>query len=271
VQHDLVTGSLSLVMNAGIGDIILTHAMLEAAKAEHPTIRVGLCDRAICVARSPAYRPFARSLVELLFSSPPYQIDYALPGPGTDPTKLVSFLPVGAPDLREVLPDGEPVASAGYVVVLTKIRGWRRARYEAIRPRLLAALKKVAASRLVVLVGEREIGVNAEYRYHGADYIYSIYGDLAGIPCLDLTVPELGVTPPAWAAFRQDCLAMRDAAAVVGLGTGGNTTMAQACGQWIGNIGETEMEAFLRRMPEDPRHRLCREDEEFLAAVEVLA
>jgi hypothetical protein len=259
---------LGIVMNAGIGDIILTHAML--GQCSRP-VRVGLCEKAICTARSADYRSFARSLFELLFAGDSYVIDYTLPGPGIDPTALAAFLSPQSPDLREVLPDDGPAVQADYVVVLTKIRGWWRHRYEAIRPRLLAALKRVAAGRLLVLVGEREVGQNAEYRHHGANYIYSIHEDLAGIQCLDLTVPELGVTPPLLADFRRDCRVLRDAAAVVGLGSGGNTTMAQACGNWVANIDQTEMEAFLRLMPEDPRHRLCRSDEEFLAAVEVLA
>lgn len=261
---------MRIISNAGIGDIILLHAMLE--RLGQPAT-IGLSEAAVTQARSEAYRPFAQKLMETLFFAPQYTLDWSLKDGGIDPPTLHFRygLPVGAPDLRDVLPAGEPVASAGYVVVHTKCRGWAKARYLGIKDRLLSSIRRIAESRLIVLLGERRIGMNAEYRHHGPDFVFSIYEDLCDIPCLDLTVPELGITPPDWTTFRQECLVMRDAAAVVALGSSGNTTMAQACGCWIGCIGGSEMEAYLRQMPEDPRHRICREPEEFLAAVEVLA
>jgi len=261
---------MRIVSNAGIGDIILLHAMLEAS--DIPSFSLGLSDSALATRESVLYRPFAVSLMKLLFDSPRYSLDFSGCAGGIDPPTLrrMHGLPAASPDLRDKLTASE-CGTDSSVVVMTKIRGWDRFRYDRIRDRFIEAIKKIARRRRIVLVGERRIGVNSEYRSHGENRIYSIYDDLVGIPALDLTVPELGLTPPYFSAFLQDCAMIGRASATVALGTGGNTTMAQACGRWIGCIVATEMERYLSAMPEDPRHRLCREEEEFLAAVEALA
>lgn len=247
---------MHLTLNAGIGDLILSHAMIGDAP-----VSVSIDDRAIVLNRSPEYREFAWTLLRTLFGSRVVE-EY---GDGLPPQGLVlyGFTPA-VPDLRHVLPmlDGPP---APCVVVTTKVRGWPRRRYEAIRQEFLARLSKI---RRLVLVGERAIGRNAEYVEHGEDKIYSIYDDLKLLPCLDATVPELGITPPRWADFRLDCTRMAYAERVITLGSGGNVSMAMACsGNCLVHADGTEMESLFRAMPASDRVRMCSTDAEYLEAL----
>ena len=256
---------MRFVLNAGIGDLILCHAMLAplAATGRHS---VCLSRRAIDDARSEAYLPFARRLMALLFDG--FELDGEADVIGLDPLILmqIGFRPA-LPTLAHVLPAGRPVCERPYLAVSTKVRGLERARYDAISGRMLAALRGIARRVPLVLIGEREIGQNAEYRHHGESLVYSIYDDLKGLPCLDLTVPELGITPPSWRQFRQDCLTMREAAGVVALGSGGNVTMAISTGAPFGFIDGTEMSSYLSRVNDLP---LLDTAEQFLTLLEAM-
>lgn len=237
---------MRFVLNAGIGDLILCHAMLAplAASGRHS---VCLSKRAIEDARSEAYLPFARRLMSLLFDG--FEIENEVDAIGLDPICLMGmgFRPT-LPVLGDVLPAGESVCDLPYIAISTKVRGLARARYDAISERMLASLREISRGVPLVLIGEREIGRNAEYLHHGDNLVYSIYDDVRTLPCLDLTVPELGITPPSWVQFRQDCLTMREAAAVVALGSGGNVTMAMAVGAPWGFVEGTEISPYLYRV-----------------------
>ena len=208
---------------------------------------VSLSRSAVLRARDEWYLPFAMRLMTLLFGDRELSV---VDAPGVDPIALLSAgFPARRPSLASVLPAGEPLVTGPYVAVTTKARGLDRHRYEETRPRLVSTLQSIAAVVPVVLIGEREIGENAEYEHHGASRIYSIYEDLQQVPHIDLTVPELGRTPPSWDQFRLDCLHMRDASAVVALGSGGNLTMALAVGRPVGFYAGTEMAEYLQWMP----------------------
>ncbi|MFZ8927400.1 MAG: hypothetical protein ACO3CU_11655 [Candidatus Nanopelagicales bacterium] len=141
----------------------------------------------------------------------------------------------------------------GYFVVTTKVRGLPRRIYEHIRHDFVERIRRLTQWNRVVLVGEKIIGMNAEYRHHGEDLVYSIYGDLMALGCEDRTVDELGVTPPTMGQFLNDMAAMQGAASVITLGTGGNTSMAMASGNCYSFVGFSEMEEFFSRMPWRPR------------------
>lgn len=233
---------MNIVLNAGIGDLLLSHAMLYGVDCA-----VSLSRPAVLRARDVCYLPFAIRLMTLLFGDRAVSVAEA---PGIDPIALLSAgFPARRPSLASVLPAGEPLVTGPYVAVTTKVRGLDRSRYEAMRPRLVSSLQSIAAVVTVVLVGEREVGENAEYRHHGKNRIYSIYEDLQQVPHIDLTVPELGHTPPSWDQFGLDCLHMRDAIGVVALGSGGNLTMALAVGRPVGFYAGTEMAEYLQWMP----------------------
>jgi hypothetical protein len=258
---------LEVAINAGIGDIILSHAMLSSSGCDYV---VGLSHHAVNDNRSEGYASFAKSLALLLFGE--NRVDWSIDGYGVNPLELWSeAIPAASPDLRDVLPAGVELPIDNYVVVTTKVRGWQRGVYEKIKHRLIEAVGKVAKTKTIVLVGERDIGMNAEYRHHGKEMVYSIHEDLADIESIDLTVPELGITPPDFDKFRHDCLVMKNAIAVVTVGSGGNVSMALACGNCIALTEGTEMGRLFCRLPADPRHRLCRSADEYFEAVEALA
>lgn len=261
---------LEVTINGGIGDIIHSHAMLAEHRSRYSEIAVGLDRDSVAAARSPEYLPFADRLIESLFDEPPFVVR-DLPGCGMTPQMLAAMgFPTVVPNVRKKL--GLLGAASGrYVAVTTKIRGWPRFRYAEIRERFLEIVGDIASVMPVVLVGEREIGRNAEYEHHGDDYIYSIYGDLAALPVVDQTVPELGSTPPTWKQFLADCRTLAGADRVLTLGSGGNVTMAIACGRAIVLAGGTEMGSYFLSMPTDRRVTFCTNAESYLAAAGSIA
>jgi hypothetical protein len=99
----------------------------------------------------------------------------------------------------------------------------------------IAALRKLSQRYQIVVMGEREIEYNEEYRYHGEAHIYCIYEDLKQhLPIVDLTVPKLGLTSPSLRKLREDCTIMRDAKCCIVLGHGGGPCLALAVGQVLG-------------------------------------
>lgn len=249
---------MRLTLNAGIGDLILSRAML-TGPAE-----VALDYQAIDHYRTPTYRPFAETLLQTLFQAPQFQIVES-DEPGMTPQAIagLGFQPA-VPDLRGVIGD-EWRPETHYTVVTTKVRGWPRDRYQAIRSAFLARLEQLGR---IVLLGERTIGRNAEYAEHGDDKVYSIYEDLKPLASVNATVEELGSTPPQWDDFVADCSMMAHADRVITLGSGGNVSMAMAfADKCLLHIGGTEMERLFAAMPPSDRVRMARSDAEYLEAM----
>jgi hypothetical protein len=258
---------LDVTINAGIGDIIHCHAMLEA---EQDAARVAVNHTGLHEARNPRHSEFADLLTQFVFYGPSFQIVPQMHSGGATPQALrAAGVAMAAPDLRGVLPiPGVPAPPTPFVAVATKVRGWRVERYLAIRERFLAELERIAERMPVVLVGERVLTKTPEYHGHGEGFAYSIYEDLRGLPCIDATFASYGQEPAQWDQFRIDCTTMAHARLVVVLGTGGNCSMAMACGQrMVCLTDQTEMGEYFHAMPADERIRLCESDEAYLAAM----
>lgn len=256
---------MRLTINGGIGDLIHSHAMVEGVRHQHDRIEIGIDRRGVAEARSPEYLHFADRLLGTLCDGPPYALVDGDGGGQTPQMLAAAGLPILMPDLRRKL--GLLGGTSGrYVAVTTKIRGWDRAKYLAIREEFLAIVWRITMTMPVVLIGEREIGRNAEYEYHGPDRIFSIYEDLAGPNVVDQTVPELGCTPPTWRQFLSDCRVMAGAERVLTLGTGGNVSMAMASGRAFVLAGETEMGDYFLSMPPDSRVTVFERPEAYLEA-----
>jgi hypothetical protein len=239
---------MRLTINGGIGDLIHSHAMVEAC--EHEQIEIGIEHTGVANARSLEYLRFADLLLAALCDEPRYKIVDG-DGPGQTPQMLADAgLPIVMPDLRRKLDLPKPCRFR-HVVVTTKVRGWDRSKYLAIRDEFLRLLGELPLP--IVLVGERQIGWNDEYQCHGPDRIFSIYEDLAPLAAVDKTVPELGRTPPTWRQFLADMSMLADAQRVVTLGTGGNVSMAMSVGWPLVLAGETEMGDYFLAMPPDER------------------
>lgn len=258
---------LAVTINAGIGDIIHCHAMLEAEKHRYGQIAVSLNERGLAEARNTSHIPFARRLMSLLFCAPPYRIMQP-EDEGLTPQQLCrhGFHPV-APDLRRVLPlAGE--TPPPFVAVSTKVRGWHWHEYEAIRETFLGLLEDISLRLPLVLVGERVVSMTPDYVRSHSGRVFSIYDDLSRLTCVDQTFPEFGDAPAEWDQFRADCTTLYHAERVITLGSGGNVSMAMACGRCLAMIGGTEMGNFFESMPEVSRLTLCKSVSEYLAELE---
>lgn len=258
---------LAVTINAGIGDIIHCHAMLEAEKNRYGQIDVSLNERGLVEARNSDHIPFARRLMSLLFCSPPYRI-MRPEDEGLTPQQLCrhGFHPM-PPDLRRVLPLAGEVPPP-FVAVSTKVRGWPRHEYEAMRETFLGLLEDISLRLPLVLIGEKVLSMVPDYVANHRGRVYSIYDDLSRLTCVDETFPEFGESPAQWDQFRRDCTAMYHAERVITLGSGGNVSMAMACGRCLAMIGGTEMGNFFESMPEVPRLTLCKSVSEYLMELE---
>lgn len=261
---------LAVTVNAGIGDLIHCHAMLEAGKQGYERIEVSLNERGLVEARNTTHVEFARRLAALLFADPPFVLaDEADPDGGLTPQQLChhGFRPV-APDLRRVLPLAGAEPPAPFVAVSTKVRGWHRQEYEAMRATFLGLLQDISLRLPLVLVGEKVLTMVPDYVANHSGRVYSIYSDLIRLPCIDATFPEFGESPAQWDQFRSDCTTMHHAERVVTLGSGGNVSMAMACGKCLAMIGGTEMGGFFEAMPPVSRFTLCKSVSDYLAELE---
>lgn len=249
---------LDVTINAGIGDIIHSHAMLEAERARHANIRVAVNHDGLHGARNASHSAFADQLARYVFSDSAYEF-VEQNGNGFTPQMLhESGLAMAAPDLRGRLPLAGTLKPQPFVAVATKIRGWRVQHYVDIREQFLSCLCKLAERLPLVLVGERVLTETPEYRGHGRGFAYSIYEDLRSLPCIDTTFATYGNEPAQWEQFRVDCTTMAHAELVVVLGTGGNCSMAMACGQkMLCLTQDTEMQTYFHAMPADERIVLC--------------
>ena len=259
---------LAVTVNAGIGDLIHCHAMLEADKAKYSEIDVSLNERGLVDARNADHIPFARRLMGLLFCAPPYRI-MRPEDEGLTPQDLQAegFLPI-APDLRRILPLAGVEPPPPFVAVSTKVRGWPRQEYEAIRETFLGLLEDISLRLPLVLVGEKVLTMTPDYVANHSGRVYSIYDDLSRLTCVDQTFPEFGDAPAQWDQFRADCTTMYHAERVITLGSGGNVSMAMACGRCLAMIGGTEMGEFFEAMPAVSRLTLCKSVGDYLAELE---
>lgn len=233
--------ALKINIPLGIGDIIYIKAQLEAHKAKYSSIEICPAFHLIEHYRNNKqdYRHFVNAILKILFDEPPYKIVY---------DKKYPFMELGSqgiwanyklepqrPRLAHRLCKGIPLDIPKYYVMTTKIRELPRKIYEKIRPEIMPVLAAMSKRHPIVILGERQVGMNNEYQIHGSANIYSIYDDLIKIPnIIDKTIPELGLTTPDIVQFQQDCLIMSKAERIISLGVGGNFCMATAVGEVIG-------------------------------------
>lgn len=256
---------IDVTINAGIGDIIHSFAMLEAERARHDKIRLAVNHAGLHGARNVTHSPFADQLTGHLFADRCYEI-VPQANDGNTPQQLHDAgIAMATPDLRDVLPLAGTPKPRPYVAVATKIRGWLRPNWLAIRERFLSQLGDLAERLPLVLVGERVLTETPEYIGHGPEFAYCIYDDLRLLPCIDTTFPAYGNEPAQWHQFRIDCTTMAHAELVVVLGTGGNCSMAMACGRRMLCLTQnTEMGGYFHAMPADERIELCESPVKYL-------
>jgi len=265
----------------GIGDILHTKAQLDHIRDDYDRISIGYDDSLVSRFRSDddQYRIFLDGLFKLLFSEQPYHRDQHIKAQCKNPIDLSKsgFRPI-VPDLSHLLALSTSIPDEPYIVISTKVRGIQKAQYEELRPDFLNAVRLLSKKFTVVLLGERTIGYNAEYKGHGSELIYTIYTDVLSATqdgnLLDLTVPEFGLTAPSLIRFRNECFIQQKALRVITIGSGGNVSIAMSVGNIIGFYAHSEMESFFTVMLENTKGRrvsLLKNKPEFLGSILSLA
>ena len=138
-------------------------------------------------------------------------------------------------NLSSSLPFGKTKDFGPYVCLHMKVRGFDYRHLETITPAFLDCIRELSKKFKIVLLGEREIGMNKEYIIHGNSSIYSLYPIISasGIEIIGLTVPEMGLTTPSLESFRIDCKYMAGAVTNINIGIGGNTIISSSLGKSI--------------------------------------
>lgn len=228
----------------GIGDLIYLRAALDTLQ---PKVAIGIHLATGLIKwsqRNDDYAVFVKQLAELLFPAPTYYLSDTGP-------EFKSMMEVYADyNLQQPKPDmpwlcdGKSLEVGPYLVMTTKNRYLARSQIKF--PQLWQTVNKLTDKYKIVVLGEREVELNHEYRNdnRNGETVYSIYSDIvAHVPAdklVDLTIPALGITSPNLTQLRQDCLIMSEAVATVTFGIGGNFTMANAVGKTVGFRVDTE-------------------------------
>jgi len=123
---------------------------------------------------------------------------------------------------RVFIIDSPPLDSP-YVVLSTKARYYLRSSFDSEKQSLFDAINSWGMK--VILLGEKEVEYNLEYKSWGNSQIYSIYGDaMKGIRddlLVDMTVPKLGTTTPDIDKLFSDMSIAYQAKACINIGVGG--------------------------------------------------
>ena len=226
----------NIAMRIGIGDIILCKSYL----LDFDGVRIWL-DGSLEGFRGPGYNGFALKLARLVYSD---QQRFSVMG-----LKPISPT-IGWDNLhaefrsrqKEMnLVDQLALSPKGfdfdrYVCVHTKSRGYPFSCQAAAR--IVRHLGKMGLP--VVMIGEKEIELNAEYRREGfrsVSSVSSVYSILRDIVTLDKTVGGLGITPPDMNKFLVDCSIVAGATMNICIGHGGNVVMIAALGKGVTVMG----------------------------------
>lgn len=235
----------------GLGDLIHIKQMLDLYSKTNKQISFNLSlDYDIIRAfRNEKYIPFIEEIFEKLFASN-YSINKSSLGELINPVVLMNqykMIPQ-IPHLENYF--CVPTTKNEDVVILTKIRGMNINFFENIKHNFIEIIKQISKNRKIVLLGERQIGFNAEYNIIGKNNIYSIYDVLIEkLPnIIDKTVVELGITPPNYTTFINDCNIMNSAKNVITLSTGGNVSVAMSVSDVINYYGNSEMYSLFSKM-----------------------
>jgi len=253
------TRVFSLATVVGIGDLLLTRAMLDAKRTEFAYVNISphLETLNLCRSDTPEYRRYLERFFKHLFKPPYYRVTEYQGAPCKSPLKLItedSILPV-KPELYNLMCSGEKLPY-DYFTIMTKVRGIQYEEYLTYRDGIYAALRNLPAK--VVVLGERELVQTKEYAVYLPGRVYSIYEDIMRyIPgAIDLTFPMTsGESTPDIDNIMQNCMYMREAICNFSVGHGGLFCMALSVGNtaaWIHTEGWSNL---LEKHLEENQHR----------------
>lgn len=230
----------------GIGTLIYIKAMLDNVKHEYDKIYLSPRKDLLKWIHPDRkdWADFKDDLLKLFFSEQPY----VLTDDQSYPKKDISHfgedgLSYVTPDLKEYLCKGtlpKKLENKQFVVMSTKVRWFYKDFYKkAIDAGLWTSLSKLSEKYKFVILGERVVERNAEYKQaHIKDHVYSLYDDIIeNIPkknVIDLTIPAYGLSEPSLPRLQNDCYIMSKAKYSITLGIGGNFCMSTAVATTIG-------------------------------------
>jgi len=225
--------SYDIALNVGVGDIIVCRAMLMSLSVK---INVMLNYGLLGIRGGESYRGFIVDFTKKVlegddrFSFDPLRTA-GYPGKCWNELWAEGMRPQYM-DLSGQLCSGKSLDCGPYICLHTKIRGFQ---YAGIKDQFLSTLRLVATRYKLVLIGEREVEMNEEYKIAGGTY--SIYDSLKSLDgAIDLTIPKLGITPPMISQVLQDCKYMNEAVANVVIGFGGSLSLGCCTASKIINI-----------------------------------
>jgi hypothetical protein len=261
----------------GIGDILYAKAILDNIKNGFDQIYVSpawsLLDQ-YSPERADEYRLFVEFLFNRLFSETPYKITWE------EKYSYLGALQTGGfrlvkPDIRKYFKN-QPPEYPPYIVVTTKVRGTPLKLFGEIHTEFIKSLYKLSEKYTIILLGERKIGMNNEYKIHGPAVIYSIYDYIPKtIPNLvDLTAyDELGISSPNISIFTRDCNLMAHSSCTITVGCGGNFCLASALSNTVGFSKYGDGELVLKHLymeQKDDTVQVYPDGKEFLEAINKL-
>jgi hypothetical protein len=224
-------------IHIGLGDIIYTRGQFDPVKHLYDRIEISF-NKMLYGLHDDNYPIFLNDLGKLLFSEHPYVLTDA-DHPHLNPVDMAKEAKPCKPDLKNILCKGNSLnLGSEYIVLTTKLRYFRRNIFNSLSNELFNTIKELSNKYKIVVLGEKIIEMNNEYKFWGNNEIYSIYDDIIkNIPAdklVDLTIPALGITSPKLSQVQQDCLIMKEAKLVISLGVGGNFCMATAVANTVG-------------------------------------
>jgi len=224
---------LKLSIRLGLGDCIYIWGALNGVKNNYKRIYVNADWHILKLYKnnSQKYKKFFIKFMELVYSDPCFILNSKTECPGRNlVNKWFPGIPPAIPRISRLCDNHPKKPNEDYIVITTKVREFNRQWFVELQSELMAEIKRLSEKYKIVVIGEREVEMNAEYKIHGSLKIYSLYNDFNNeFNFIDLTVPTLcGELPPDIDNIKIDCGLMRDAKAVITIGSGGNLALATA-------------------------------------------
>lgn len=274
---NIIKKQIGMDINVGIGDHLFLRIFMDSIKDQYDRIAITHSRPGMAFwHNNDAQRwDFNLKLGQLVFSEPPYVLIPNARFPFYPNDRIISELnnkPV-KPNL-DCLCVGKSLGIGKYVVLTTKVRQIVRSDFELAKEKLTPALQRLAQTHTMVISGEREVQRTREYDAEvNRDQVYGLYDYFTNIlpkdKILDLTIPALGVTCSTLPQLQQDCLIMKEAAATINFGIGGNLWISTCvANQTLGWHGDSN--PIMNLMEGFPGYHVTRDLNQFIQYLDAL-
>lgn len=236
--------------NVGLGDVIYLKQLLDDTKHLYKSIQISPNKEIINTTKNcfVSHFKFIYNIFYDLFSESPYEIVYSPKFNGLPLThaSYVQFLyAVFGIKLIPKIPNLETYfckkiyPKNNNILITTKIRGMHISEYESIKGNFYTLLNQIGRKYNLILIGEREIGTNPEYKNLDNKELFTIYEDLTKYlkNYQDKTTTSMTDITPDYSDFLEDCSIMNASKKVITLGIGGNVAMAMSVSEIINYYG----------------------------------